>query len=336
MAVWSSTEWKAEAVAWLDARLADAGVERTGEVDQPHVRPWATVLSAPTSGGRVWLKAAGPGTAFEVGLYELLHRVAPDRVLPPLATDRDRGWLILPDGGPPLGVRLAGAALVDAMEAALPHYGMLQRTLAPEAETLLALGVADMRAPTLAERFDEALAAAARYERRDHDAYARVAAMRPTFVAWCDELAGRPGPVSLDHNDLHPWNVLAGADGRLDRPRFFDWGDSVVAPAFASMLVCLGFVRDHVPGLDGDTAPLVVRLRDAYLSAFDDLAPHAELVESLELACRVGKLARALVWDRAVRALDPADLGDDDPWDWDAAPYESMISLLDDDYLGGP
>jgi len=30
-----------------------------------------------------------------------------------------------------------------------------------------------------------------------------------------------------------------------------------------------------------------------------------------------------------------ADLGDDDPWDWDAAPYESMISLLDDDYLGG-
>ena len=338
--VWSSAEWKAEAVAWLDARLAGAGIERTGEVDQPHLRPWATVLSAPTSAGRMWFKAAGPGTAFEVGLYELLHRVAPDYVLPPLATDTDRGWLVLPDGGPPLGERLAGPALVDAMEAALPHYGRLQRTLAPEAGRLLALGVDDMRAPTLAERFDEALAAGQRYvdskgEHADRDAYARVAALRPGFVAWCAELAERPGPVSIDHNDLHPWNVLAGADGRLDRPRFFDWGDSVVAPAFASMLVCLGFVRDHVPGLGDDTAPLVVRLRDAYLGAFDDLAPHAELVESLELACRVGKVARTLTWDRAVRALDPADLGDDDPWDWDRAPFECMVSLLDDSYLGG-
>jgi len=335
VAVWSSAEWRAEAVAWLDARLADAGIERTGEIDQPHVRPWATVLSAPTSAGRVWFKAAGPGTAFEVGLYELLHRVAPDYVLPPLATDTARGWLVLPDGGPPLGERLAGPALVDAMETALPHYGSLQRALAPEAGTLLALGVEDMRAPALAERFDEALAAGARYEGRDPDAYARVTELRPSFVAWCDELAIRPGPVSIDHNDLHPWNVLAGAGDRLDRPRFFDWGDSVVAPAFASMLVCLGFVRDHVPDLGGDRAALIVRLRDAYLGAFDDLAPHAEMVESLELACRVGKVARALTWDRSVRALDPADLSDDDPWDWHRAPYDCMVSLLDDDYLGG-
>jgi hypothetical protein len=340
VAVWSSAEWKAEAVAWLDARLAGAGIERTGEADQPHLRPWATVLSAPTSAGRVWFKAAGPGTAFEVGLYELLHRLAPDYVLSPLATDTARGWLVLPDGGPPLGERLAGPALVDAMEAALPHYGRLQRTLAPEADTLLALGVDDMRAPALAGRFDEALAAGQRYldgpgERGDREAYARVAALRPRFVTWCDELTGRPGPVSIDHNDLHPWNVLAGAGDRLDRPRFFDWGDSVVAPAFASMLVCLGFVRDHIPGLGDDPARLVVRLRDAYLRAFDDVAPHAELVASLELACRVGKVARALTWDRAVRALDPADLSDDDPWDWERAPYECMISLLDDDYLGG-
>lgn len=340
MAVWSSAEWMAEAVAWLDARLAGAGIERTGEVDQPHLRPWATVLSASTSTGRVWFKAAGPGTAFEVGLYELLHRVAPDYVLPPLATDTDRGWLVLPDGGPPLGERLAGPALVDAMAAALPHYGRLQRAVAPEAGTLLGLGVADMGAAAMADRFDEALEAGRRYldgpgDRGDRDAYARVEAVKPTFVSWCEELADRPGPLSIDHNDLHPWNVLAGADDRLDQPRFFDWGDSVVAHPFASMLVCLKVVRDHIPGLGDDTAPLVVRLRDAYLGAFDDVAAPAELVETLELACRVGKVARALTWDRAVRALEPADLTDEASGDWAAAPYECMVSLLDESYLGG-
>ncbi|HEY7069518.1 MAG TPA: phosphotransferase [Acidimicrobiales bacterium] len=322
--LWSSAAWRDEAVAWLDARLGEAGLERTGEVDQPHLRPWATALSAPTTGGRVWLKAAGPGTAFEVGLYELLHRVAPDHVLPPLATDTERGWLVLPDGGPTLGERLAGPALVDALAAALPHYGRLQRILAPQAETLLALGVPDMRPPAMPERFDEALAAARRYEGADPDALRGLAALRPDFVAWCDELAGRPGPVSLDHNDLHPWNVLAGPDGSLERPRFFDWGDSAVAPAFASMLVCLRVAGENIPGLADDTAPVVVRLRDAYLAAFDDVAPHGELVDSLELACRVGHVARALAWDRVVQALDPADRTDY----WESTPYEWMVSLL--------
>jgi len=335
VAVWSTAAWRDEAVAWLDARLAEAGRERTGEVDQPHLRPWATLLSAPTSGGRVWLKAAGPGTAFEVGLYELLHQVAPDHVLPPLATDTARGWLVLPDGGPPLGERLAGPALVDAMEVALPHYGRLQRALAPETATLLALGVADMRPGVMVERFDEALAAARNYRDSDREACRRVAALRPDFVSWCDELADRPGPVSLDHNDLHPWNVLAGADGSLDRPRFFDWGDSVVAPAFSSMLVCLGIMRDNIPGLGDDTVAVVVRLRDAYLAAFDDLAGRAELVESLELACRVGKVARTLTWDRIVRALDPADLMAEDMSSWESAPYQWLISLPAGDYLRG-
>ncbi|MGI8750411.1 MAG: aminoglycoside phosphotransferase family protein, partial [Thermoleophilaceae bacterium] len=100
------------AVTWLDAQLATAGLERTGPVEQPHVRPWATALRAPTTGGPVWLKAAGPGTAFEVGVYDLLHEVAPAHVLTPLATDIDRGWVVLEDGGTPLGERLSADALV--------------------------------------------------------------------------------------------------------------------------------------------------------------------------------------------------------------------------------
>jgi hypothetical protein len=93
--------------------------------------------------------------------------------------------------------------------------------------------------------------------------------------------------------------------------------------------VALGFIQQRVLDVGVDE-PGVVRLRDAYLEAFSDLAPHAELVETLELACRVGKIARALTWERALRAL-----GDDVDEDWARAPFATLASLLDESYLGG-
>ena len=64
---WSSVEWRDGAVAWLDAQLAGRGIQRRGDVEQPHPRPWATVLRVPTTAGTVWLKATAPETGFEVG-----------------------------------------------------------------------------------------------------------------------------------------------------------------------------------------------------------------------------------------------------------------------------
>jgi hypothetical protein len=333
--VWSSAAWRDMAGSWLDDQLAAAAIKRTGDVEQPHLRPWATALRAPTDHGPVWLKAAGPGTAFEAGLYQLLQRVVPAHVLTPIAVDVTRGWIVLPDGGPPLAERLEGSELVDALAIALPQYGHLQRCLTPHAEELLALGVADMRAATMPRRFEEAVEAVANYvdqrsEPADRSTLQRVAALRDNVASWCDRLVGAPGVSSLDHNDLHPWNILgieADADGQA---RFYDWGDSVVAHPFASMLVALRYMQAHALKVSvGD--PQILRLRDAYLDVFSDLAPRAELVETLELACRVGKIARALTWNRAVRAFGPDEIDEQ----WARAPLETLASLLDDSYLGG-
>jgi hypothetical protein len=297
---WSSPEWRAEAVAWLDARLADAGLRRTGPAEQPRVRPWATVLRAETSGGVVWMKAGGPGTAFEAPLYALLVRAAPEHVLHPLGVDTERGWMLLPDGGTPLAddddPPVAGA---------LASYGALQRRLAPHAAELLALGVQDMRPAALPERFEQALEAA-----RPIDA--RLERLRPWVAEASAELAASPIPASLDHNDLHPGNMLAGG-------RFYDWGDSVLAHPFAAMLVPLGLARD--PGHRRS-------LRDAYLAEFTDLAPHAELAGTLEPAIRLARIARALVWERALNAAraqgEPVDPR------WAGAPRQTLMALLDD------
>jgi hypothetical protein len=325
VALWASEAWRRSATEWVDARLAEAGSERTGEAEQPHLRPWATVLRIPTARGPVWLKAAGRDTAFEAPLYELLLSVVPDRVLVPLAVDADRAWILLPDGGPPLGAQLKGAALMDALERILPVYGVLQRELAPHVGEILAAGVPDMRPAVMPARFDEALDAMRAYAGRtgpasDREAVARVAAVREPFTRWCEALAAAPAPLSLDHNDLHPGNILSGGG----HTRFYDWGDSVVAHPFASMLVALGMTQRLVD------EPDVEPLRDAYLEAFSDLAPHADLVATLELACRVGKVARALTWHRAIGAGGPDEV---EPA-WIRGPIESMISLLDDSYLG--
>ena len=321
VAVWSSAAWRDGAVAWVDAGLAAAGLARTGEVTQPHLRPWATVLRVPAGERPVWFKACAPGTAFEVGVYDLLARTVPDRVLVPLATDPARGWMLLPDGGPVLGERMAGDELAGALTAALVAYGQLQLDLAPHTGDLLAAGVTDMRPAALPQRFEEALEATTAVA--EPEAHRAVAALRPQVADWCARLDGSRVPASLDHNDLHPWNVL----GDPAAPRFYDWGDAVVAHAFAAALVPLGFVAKllEVPHDD----PAVLRARDAYLGVFagDDLAA------TLALACRVAKIARALVWDRAVRAA--RDQGEEVEDQWSLAAWETLSGLGDPSYLGG-
>jgi hypothetical protein len=57
-------------------------------------------------------------------------------------------------------------------------------------------------------RFDVAVEAvrrsiAERDDGGDREAVREVAALRETYLAWCERLAAAPGAGSLDHNDLH-------------------------------------------------------------------------------------------------------------------------------------
>jgi hypothetical protein len=197
---------------------AAAGLERTGEVEQTSLGPWATVLRAPTAGGPVWLKAAGPGTAFEVALYGLLVRTVPDHVLTPIAAHPARCWLLLPNGGPTLGERKAGTDLVDALTRAVGQYGRLQRELEPHVDELLDLGLGDMRPAAMPARFHEAFEAVAAASERNGDSTGRdvhrqVATTEGTVASGYERLHASPVPPSIDHNDLHPRNILGGEGG---------------------------------------------------------------------------------------------------------------------------
>ena len=310
--LWTSDAWREQAVAWIDRRLAGAGAIRVGEVEQTRVRPWATVLRAPTTDGDVWMKAGGAATAFEAGLYELLAREAPEHVLTPLAVDAPRGWLLLPDGGPSLRDRLGGDAPAEAMARALAQYGRLQLALAPHAARLPALGVPDMRPELTVERFEEALEAARATAPSAPAAAARLArakGLRADVARWGERLAASPVPASLDHNDLHHDNVLGTGPYR-----FYDWGDAVVAHAFAVL---------YVPSQVLSRAAFE-RARDAYLAAFAELAPPARLAEEVDLALRLARIARTLTWERALRSTRPGDPVDPG---LAYAPFEELSAL---------
>lgn len=307
MDLWASATWRESMVAWLDQRLAAVGSRRAGEPEQVRLRPWGTVFRVPTSEGPVWFKAPAPATVFEVGLYSLLARTAPHLVLTPLAVDLDRGWLLLPDGGPNLGEIATGPGLIDILASILPRYGQLQRDLAPDVDAMLALGLTDMRAFAMPTRFDEAFTAVETWvtghsNAADRELLHRIAARRETFVTWCDRLATAPAAASIDHHDLHAKNVFV-TDGGFT---IADWGDAVIAHPFASLLVTLGFVRFHLGVSTND--PAVLRVRDAYLDAFTDLALRRDLITTADLACQVAKVTRALIWIRSLQGSEPNDL----------------------------
>ena len=331
---WATAAWRDEATHWIDGRLADAGIARTGPVEQPRIQPWGTILTAPTANGPVWFKACGPDTSHEVGLYPLLVEVAPAHVLTPIARDCQRGWLLLPDAGPPVVPRGATVdVLLDVLRRALPGYATLQRSLAGSVDRMLALGVRDMRPAALPGVFDEVLAATRGFVDRhgtagDQSTWERIAALRPGIVEDCARLAASPVPLSLEHNDLHTGNIRAGGPGS-DAFRFYDWGDSGVAHPFTSMLVCLGVLADYyrVPTDD----PRLIAVRDAYLAPFTDLAPLPDLVADLELACRMGRIGRALTWQRVVMTVP--DTGDG-PGEFARDPFRVLSSLLNPSWLG--
>ena len=328
---WASAAWQSRALGWVDEHLATRGMQRTGRVEQTQVQPWSTVFSVTTTAGRVWFKAAGPATAFEAPLAQVLARIVPRHVLTPLAIDVSQGWILLPDGGRSLSDGSMRSDRTDALVAALPPYAEMQFQLAAHVPELLALGVPDMRPALMPEQFDQALRAVRPYLDRFGDeseraAYEAVVSQRDRFACWCEQLAASPVPSTLDHGDLRPANVLM-ADAAGNSPvRFFDWGISAISHPFTSMLIPLRFVQRRHRVRSDD--PAVIRARDAYLDAFRDLAPHRELVAMLEAACRLSAVGRSLVWVAFARQAGGRGQGQrKNALKW-------LTYLLDESYLG--
>ena len=295
---WDDPRWQASARAWVTERLAEQGTPPTGPIEEVRVRPWSVTHRAPTATGPAWFKANTPGCAYEAGLAASLATWAPGRVLPPLAVDASRGWLLTADAGPTLREVIAKERLLPTWTAMLQAYAALQRDLSARSAEMLAQGVPDHRPEQLPTRLAALLSDPRIQADLGPDRLDAVRKAAPAAADWCAELSADGIPASLQHDDLTDANVFP--DG--DRFRFFDWGDSSVAHPFGSLLVAIGFAA-YLLKLDPGATELG-RLRDAYLEPWTDLAPLTDLRRSASLACRVTRVSKALAWQRALH--DPA------------------------------
>ena len=300
---WTSPEFHAEARAWI---AEHAGI--TGEIEQPHLRYWSTVLRVPTDDGTLWFKAVSkPVHTFEVPLTRLLADERPDDVPQVVAVDEARAWMLLRDGGTRL--REAGHS-VEHLERILPQVAEVQLAVAPRAGELLALGVPDERLASLPDHFAELLRQPElmmldQAEGLTVQEYDRARSLRPELERMCRELAGYGIPETIQHDDLHDGNVFVD-DGRY---RIFDWGDACVSHPFHTLTVALRAAAWKLELEPGGAE--IRRLRDAYLEPFSSYASRDELRAAADLAYRTGTLARALAWQRYIDGA-PAGHRDDD------------------------
>ena len=275
---WEDPAWLATALAWVDEQLTSAGRRRTGDVDQMHVRPWATVIRVPTAEGEVFFKANAPELRHEAVVALHLARRVPDRVPPLIADDTDRGWMLMEDGGRRMREVITEERDLSRWDDVVEGAADVARAMEPDVEELLAAGVPDMRLAVLTDQY-AALVADERFEQRFRDAVPRVREL-------AEELASYAVTETLQHDDLHDGQVFV----RGDRQLILDWGDCVISHPFFTLSVTLeGVVAWGLDDVENavDIAPFIER----YLHRYDPDRP--ELRDAVPLALRLGWACRA-------------------------------------------
>jgi len=277
--VWQDPQWLEGAHAWIDARLAELDLARTGDIAQPHVYEWSTVMRVPTAAGDVWFKANHDPLRHEAALVDLLSRRRPDVVPPLLAREPERGWMLMSHAGDQLRTVVPAERSLERWRDALTAYARVQLAAVDDVDELLALGVPDMRLATLPEKFERLLV--------EIDAEPRFHASVPRVAELCDALAAFGIPDTIQHDDLHDGQVFVNEGRNL----VLDWGDACVTHPFLTLSVTLeGVIAWGLDDVENsvDTTPF----RDAYLAPFverydGDLAAACDIAVRLGWACRV-------------------------------------------------
>jgi hypothetical protein len=219
----------------------------------------------PTADGDLFLKEEQPVQEFEVALTVALAARWPDRVPEVVAADLERSWLLARDGG----IRIADSGDFDVFPRALELYGELQIGEVAHVDELLAMGLRDLRLPAVVEMYEP-------FFEHDHgleaEEVAQFVALAPRFRELCAELDALDLPASIQHDDLHEWNVFV----RGERVAIYDWGDSSVAFPLWSWLKPSWALEDPEPA------------RAAYLAWWQEFASEPALRRALELVPPTG------------------------------------------------
>jgi hypothetical protein len=302
---WTKPGWFEQASAWIHAELERWGIEVSGLVEQPHSRPWSTVLRVPTGEGDIYFKAVSPVHPYEPALLGALERWRPDCVPRLLSVDAGLGWVLMRDAGQRLREIIRSTQDLRYWLPVLPLYAEMQIELAQRVPELLALDVPDRRLSVLPNLY-EPLLADVDVLRIDQplgltrQQYGRLLALSRHVAELCERLADYHILETINHGDLNDGNVFVGDGSSI----FIDWGDGCVSHPFYSLRTVLVSAEISL-GLE-ENSPELWPLRDAYLESWTRYGSREDLLRALDLAGRLASFNGALTWHRLVLRLDGA------------------------------
>jgi len=299
---WNEPGWLEQASSWIQTELARQGIQVNGPIEQPHIRPWSTVLRVPTSSGKIFFKATSPVLAHEPALTQALSLWRPDCMPPVLATDLVRGWMLVPDLGEMLRAVIYSEQDLQHWRHILPLYAELQIEMAGRLHALLSLGALDRRLAVLPQQYERLLADTGTLRIDQPEGlttleYQQLRELTPVFSKMCLQLSGAGIPETLHHDDFHDGNIFM----RHGHYIFSDWAESCASHPFFTMVVTLRSIAYRFKL--AEDAPEISQLRDIYLQPWQRYASHIELLEAFVLARQVGMANRAMTWHRVVSSL---------------------------------
>lgn len=316
----TSAAWRADVEAWVHDRVEEQGRRITGPLDQRRVRAWSTQLVVPTDAGPLWFKANCPSMAFEPALHDLLATLVPDEVDRPFAIDASRGWIMTTDRGTTLGD--SHEPTIDDWCAVVATTAHLQREVADHRDEVLATGVQDCSPHTVPKRFERLLELFTALPPNhpthvDADLEAELVATLPRLVDACEQIAVSPLPVTVQHGDLHPWNVFSTGEPGAGSLRVFDFGDVQWAPAIEVLRVPHGVIlaEDRLPWQP---------VRDAYVAEWSDVIDARSLHAMWEASAFTQPVNRAETWWGGL-----ADATEQEWAEWGIAPLHHLRRVLD-------
>lgn len=299
--LWEQPDWQAEAHAWIRSTLAKNDLQLTGEIEQPHIRPWSTVMNIPSNTGILYFKASASVFAHETALTNYLAKFRPQLFPELIAVDPERSWMLMRDSGTPLRHFVRTDKSIERWQKVMPLYVDLQKDLTPHIDDLLALGVIDRRLVKLPALFETLIADEESMLLDTEDSlttkeYSRLKRSIPEFTALCEKLASYGIPETIHHDDFHDANIFI----KDEQVIFTDWGESAVTHPFFTLVVIMRSV-DNSFGMD--FSPQSELVRDMYLEHWTSYAPLEQLRSIVQLAQRIGYVNRALTWKMSIERL---------------------------------
>ncbi|MFC4455293.1 phosphotransferase family protein [Deinococcus sonorensis] len=304
---WQRRGGWAALMTWLDTALTTHDLERRGV---PQVmKDWGISFLArvDTPRGAVYLKAVPAFFHAEVTVTSALQHQPTGAAAPLLAADPARCLMLMRDAGDPLENGASGRAAtlpqdtgwtMDDSRALLRHLAHVQRAAehTPLLQTLPDHGP-EWVLGHLPRLLDGTHFLTGRPDGLTATEGRHLQALAPRLEAALRRLAASPLPRTLVHGDLHGGNVVRAG------PHFtlLDWSDASLSHPF----------------LDGGPQYLVphhqrAEAADAYLEAWADLLPQADLRALLYDGVLAGELARVLGYTEHIQ---PNVAADDHDWD---------------------